>query len=428
MKMKILLFLIAVLEATEPQRWINEHERVEIIGTKSLETKTFSTVQEVKEEIRDIKISCFKTSNFTRQQADSKFGEILLEKIKNKTFKENMKDEITTSQIKWDPKSQQQFSTILKEYFDQVMEEHTVFKDALQEIMETAKDLEQIPIKRLNSFKAKYEGELKTLFDGEDAQKAIPEQSSKKETLEWIKQIFLHDREMQVFHNNESLFAGSRTFSYVNEGTDLKDLHGLKYSGSLDTYASKTEHSGFPPLMNLFEFADIITEGEKDLTVASRTYLIWKTTGYSTPDHQDVHQEQHLVSYHQLRGEAFFHILPPIAGLFLAELSNLNEADKIKEALRFFNDNEIVYYTYLHEAEVIYLPPDMTHFVQVPYVAGNEQIDYVRAFEILFDYESMTKKEQKFNEKEPKWEAEQNIKRKRLDSKKNLKVLRGELL
>merc|ERR1712098_40263 len=65
--------------------------------------------------------------------------------------------------------------------------------------------------------------------------------------------------------------------------------------------------------------------------------------------------------------------------------------DKIKEALRFFDAQGIGFYTYLQAGEVIYLPPDKTHFVQVPYEEGNQRIDFVRAFEILFEYESMDK-------------------------------------
>merc|ERR1712098_837158 len=97
--------------------------------------------------------------------------------------------------------------------------------------------------------------------------------------------------------------------------------------------------------------------------------------------------------------------------------------DKIKEALRFFDAQGIGFYTYLQAGEVIYLPPDKTHFVQVPYEEGNQRIDYVRAFEILFEYESMDK--ELLNKIKPKRKVETQLRDRSQQNSTNKEIMYG---
>jgi hypothetical protein len=327
----------------------------------------------------------------------------------------------------WCKDSQERFAKILRKYFDQVLEKNQKnFALALEEIIQTGRELKQFPPQTPNSFKAEYHGELRIVFDGENAQNAIPEHGTKSQSLEWIKEKFMDQKaELQVFHNDADLFAHTREWQFLDANTKLKDLHNLHFSGSLDTYVEKDSENGLELLRQLSRFAERLVERDDDLSIADRTYLIWKTAGYSTPDHQDAHQAQHLVSYHQLRGTAFFHILPPICGLFLAHLYIVKDVEKIAQTLTFYDERSIGHYTYLKAGEVIFLPPDKTHFVQVPYNERKKNVDFVRAFEILFDYEAM-KKRKKIAEETVEIENITKRKREEAESKRE-KLKKAEM-
>jgi hypothetical protein len=147
-----------------------------------------------------------------------------------------------------------------------------------------------------NAFKAKYVKELEKSFAAKHQQSLLPDTDVRLENLEWIQKTFNKNQaSIEVHHICHHFFGVPKMTSFVTKWTKFQGAETtFNNSGSLNTYVDHGEF--FKPLEHLKSWANDIINEDDELSIAQRIYLIWKTAGYTTIDHQDVHQKQHLVS------------------------------------------------------------------------------------------------------------------------------------
>jgi len=141
--------------------------------------------------------------------------------------------------------------------------------------------------------------------------------------------------------------------------------------GSLNTtfdFASGESGSGVPLLDGYWERLDDATYvvGEGVARLNPRLYLIWKTAGYCTPYHQDVHVPPHFTLYNQTSGASAFHFLPLLLGEYATLVGRRDGPSRLKELLQRLDREGVGEVATLGPKQMLLILPGGAHGVYVP--------------------------------------------------------------
>jgi len=125
---------------------------------------------------------------------------------------------------------------------------------------------------------------------------------------------------------------------------------------------------GVPLLDGYWERLDdasyVVGEGVARLN--PRLYLIWKTSGYCTPYHQDVHVPPHFTLYNQTSGASAFHFLPLLLGEYATLVGRRDGPSRLKALLLRLDREGVGEVATLGPKQMLLILPGGAHGVYVP--------------------------------------------------------------